>query len=109
MKNKFFTLKREIKTLDYLIADPDSAFEYVIVSRKAARRSSSLRGGADSYSLLGRENICPQGKDIATYQRRFSVWIASSPLVPRNDGLENDSQTTLKITSYVRYRWLHQF
>ena len=45
MKNKFFTLNREVKTLDYLIADPDSAFEYVIVSRKAARRSSSPRGG----------------------------------------------------------------
>jgi len=44
MKNKFFTLNREVKTLDYLIADPDSAFEYVIVSRKAARRSSPLRG-----------------------------------------------------------------
>ena len=44
MKNKFFTLKREVKTLDYLIADPDSAFEYVIVSRKAARRFSPLRG-----------------------------------------------------------------
>ena len=90
MKNKFFTLNREVKTLDYLIADPDSAFEYVIVSRKAAAIQPSTRE-ADSYSLLGRENICPQGKDIATYQRRFSVWIASSPLVPRNDGLENDS------------------
>jgi hypothetical protein len=44
MKNKFFTLNREVKTLDYLIADSDSAFEYVIVSRKAARLSSPLRG-----------------------------------------------------------------